>query len=128
MAHILIVDDEVKLSRIVARFFAGRGHRVTCLASGEEAVIVARRQRPDIALVDLHMDGMDGLATTVALRKVVPGLPVLLLTGDDDVQNAAQAAECGAADFVPKPFDIDELVANVERRAGSGSPPTIVAA
>ena len=106
---VLVVDDELEVRLVLGDFLASRGYEVTQAQSGAEALGLLDRIRPDVVLLDVFMPGIDGMET---LRRIVaahPSLPVIMVTGNVDVEVTSKALEMGAADYVPKPFDLQYL-------------------
>jgi two-component system nitrogen regulation response regulator NtrX len=106
---VLVVDDELEVRLVLADFLASRGYEVTQAQSGAEALRLLDRTQPDVVLLDVFMPGIDGMET---LRRIVaahPSLPVIMVTGNVDVEVTRKALEMGAADYVPKPFDLQYL-------------------
>ena len=102
---LLIVDDEQGIREMLMKFFGSRSYRMLEARNGEEAVQLVRLQRPTIALLDMHMTGMDGLTTLKKLLEIHPELGVVMATGDANDQMLKQAMELGAYGYVLKPFD-----------------------
>jgi DNA-binding response OmpR family regulator len=123
MPRILIVDDEPKIVRLVHDYLEAAGFSVTSARSGDEALMRARTDLPDLVVLDLGLPGLDGLDVTRALRRN-GDLPIIMLTARDDESDKLVGLELGADDYVTKPFSPRELVARVRavlrRRAGSG--------
>ena len=128
MAQILIVDDEPKIVRLVADYLEAAGFGVTTARSGDEALMRARTDAPDLVVLDLGLPGLDGLDVTRALRRNGE-LPIIMLTARDDETDRIIGLELGADDYVTKPFSPRELVARVRavlrRHAGSGERDTL---
>ena len=103
----LIVDDDITLRVLAREALEQAGCRVEDAASGQEAIEAFQRETPDIVLLDVVMPGMDGFATCAALRKLPGGaaVPILIMTGLDDVKSIATAYDAGATDFVTKPWN-----------------------
>lgn len=103
----LIVDDDITLRVLAREALEQAGCRVEDAATGQEALEAFQRETPDIILLDVVMPGMDGFATCAALRKLPGGasVPVLIMTGLDDVKSIATAYDAGATDFVTKPWN-----------------------
>lgn len=102
--RILVVDDEESIRRMLRLCLEGAGYEVALVPSGEAAVSAAKRSPPDLALVDLRLGGMDGIAVTRALASDAPGASVVLMTAYATIDNAVDAMRAGAADYLPKPF------------------------
>ncbi len=113
-AHILLVDDDVSLLRLLGMRLESRGFRVTTAESGAEALRCLEAERPDLVLSDLRMDEMDGLALFQAIQREVPGLPVIILTAHGSIPEAVSATQQGVFGFLTKPVDRDELFAAID--------------
>ncbi len=113
--HILVADDEPVMRESLAAWLAEDGHAVTAAASGEEAVAAARTQPFAVCLVDLKMPGMDGLETMRALQAVQPDTAVVIVTAYATVDTAITAIREGAADYIVKPCNPEEISLLVER-------------
>ena len=128
MARILIVDDEPKIIRLVADYLGAAGFEVTTAGSGDEALMRARTERPDLVVLDLGLPGLDGLDVTRELRRDGE-LPIIMLTARDDETDRIIGLELGADDYVTKPFSPRELVARVRavlrRHTGSAHGETL---
>ncbi|MBL8755403.1 MAG: sigma-54-dependent Fis family transcriptional regulator [Planctomycetes bacterium] len=114
----LVVDDEESMRHFLQRGLARLQYDVTVAADGTEALALAEARRFDLAVVDLRMPGLDGLAVLGRLRSLVPDLVVVLMTAHGTVDSAVEAMHLGAADFVQKPFTIAELQLRLERALG----------
>jgi adenylate cyclase len=111
---ILVVDDLAQNVRLLEAVLSAKGFKVTTAASGQEALDVLGKERPDLVLLDILMPGMDGYDVCRRIRED-PGtafVPVIMITASGDEQKI-RAIECGADDFVSKPFDQAELLARV---------------
>jgi DNA-binding NtrC family response regulator len=109
MSQVLIIDDESTIRRILDRMLRERGHTTEQAESGEAGLLAARAHRPDLILLDVNMGGMDGLETLALLCRAVPGVPVVIMTGQGSIEVAVSAFKLGAVDFVTKPFDQNKL-------------------
>jgi DNA-binding response OmpR family regulator len=123
MPRILIVDDEPEILRLVRDYLASAGFAVTTARTGDEALMRARTDSPDLVVLDLGLPGLDGLDVTRSLRRQ-GDMPIIMLTARDDEADKVVGLELGADDYVTKPFSPRELVARVRavlrRRAASG--------
>ncbi|MGD0111239.1 MAG: response regulator transcription factor [Armatimonadota bacterium] len=118
--HILIVDDDPKLTEAVSWYLEAEGFRATRVANGEKALETFRADRPDVVIVDVMMPGMDGFELCRAIRKESK-VPMLMLSARDAEVDKVRALDIGADDYVTKPFGAMELVARVKallRRGG----------
>ncbi len=121
---ILVVDDEAKIVRLVRAYLEQAGYSVVLADDGPTALIQARRERPDLIVLDLGLPGADGLDVARTLRRE-GNVPIIMLTARVDDTDRIIGLELGADDYVTKPFNPRELVARVRavlRRSGSTPP------
>ncbi len=120
------MDDEPSLVRAVAGYLEHDGFVVTTAADGEQALAAARRDPPDIVVLDLMLPDIDGLEVARRLREAGERIPVLMLTARDGVADRVRGLDAGADDYHAKPFAFEELLARVRallrRRAGRATP------
>jgi DNA-binding response OmpR family regulator len=109
MAKILIMDDEPSLRNILATTVSSMGHTVVTAEDGKQAIELAKKDNPDILLLDLQVPDMDGLEVLKELKTINPSFKCVMLSGTADVQMAITAMKKGASDFIAKPFKIDEI-------------------
>ncbi len=112
---VLVVDDEELIRDTLAEYLTGEGLAVTACASGEEALERAARQRFDVALCDVQLPGIDGLTLLDQLQRLSPETFVLLITAYATVENAVEAFQRGAHDYLMKPILLDEVLAKLRR-------------
>ena len=112
MKKILVVEDEIKIARLVRDFLEHAGFAVTVAGDGEAAIASARGSRPDLVVLDLGLPGRDGLDVTRELRRS-SAVPIVVLTARGDEADRIVGLELGADDYVVKPFSPKELVARV---------------
>ncbi len=125
MPTILVVDDEPQIVRLVRAYLEEAGFRVVTASDGEQALYVARHERPDLIVLDILMPKMDGLEFTRRIRQE-QDVPIIMLTARVEETDRIVGLELGADDYVTKPFSPRELVARVRavlRRAQSPPPP-----
>lgn len=113
--RILLVDDEEAFRKASAEALERRGFEVMHAASGEEALAALAHERPDVVVLDLRMQGMDGIATLREIRELDEDLPVVILTGHGKLDDVLSGIRLGIVDFLQKPVDIDRLGAHVRR-------------
>ncbi len=109
MAHLLVIDDEQAICWGLAQLGQRLGHQVQTASSAEQGLDLARRQRPDLVLLDVRLPGMDGLAALPKLRELAPATPVVVMTAHGDLSTAVEAVRQGASDYVAKPFDLAQI-------------------
>jgi response regulator NasT len=118
--HILVVDDDRLVLAALAEGLRAAGYRVTGVASGADALGVAGRDAPDLALLDVRMPGMNGIDLGQRLRERF-GVPFLYLSAYGDQDIVQQAVDEGALGYLVKPLDIQQIVPSIEaalQRAG----------
>jgi len=113
-ATILIVDDEPDVREVLEEYFVSQGYAVMSAESASAAKTTAAQHPIDLALVDIHMPGEDGLSLARHLRERYAKIAIVMLTSADTVVDRIVGLEMGADDYVPKPFDPRELVARVK--------------
>jgi DNA-binding response OmpR family regulator len=121
---ILIVDDKASVRTLVKDYLTEQGFRVVMAANGQEALFVARQEKPDLILLDIMMPEMDGYEFIRTHRREAD-IPIILLTARLDETDKVLGLEMGADDYVTKPFGMRELLARIRavlRRAGGASP------
>ncbi len=111
---ILLVDDEPDFLGILGKRLGKRQLEASLAHSGEEAVAFVRDNPVDVVVLDVKMEGMDGLETLREIKAVSPIIEVIMLTGHADMEAAIQGMELGAFDYLMKPADFDELVYKLE--------------
>src|SRR5438094_7490761 len=124
-AHILIVDDDSRVTRALRRTFAYEGYQVSTALDGEGALAIARTKPPDLVILDLMLPGIDGLEVCRRLRTADDGIAVLMLTARDTVADRVKGLEIGADDYLVKPFALEELLARVKALLRRHSPPDV---
>lgn len=120
---ILVVDDDVPIRRMLDRALRAQGYEVETAADGGEALLAVERSAPDLLVLDIAMEGLDGLAVCRRLRQKGLALPVLLLTARDSVPDRVAGLDAGADDYLVKPFATDELLARVRALLRRGREP-----
>jgi DNA-binding NtrC family response regulator len=112
-ATVLIVDDQEQLRDVCCEALEEAGYEVRAVPCGEEALEVLRNAPYDILLSDIKMPGMNGLELLRRVRELSAQTEVILMTGHATVDNAVQALRLGAADYITKPFAVDELIGRI---------------
>ncbi len=111
--HVLLVDDEPAIRRALRAAFNELGFTTAEASRGEEALVLMQRQTFDAVLLDINMPGMGGMKTLQQLRSIASRLPILILTVHDCEDLKVEALECGADDYITKPFSMRECVARL---------------
>ena len=113
MYHILVVDDEARIRSIIRKYAEFEGHTVTGAGDGMEAVRLCRKEDFDIIILDIMMPELDGFSACREIRKSTQ-TPIIMLSARGEEYDRINGFECGADDYVVKPFDIKELSARVK--------------
>jgi two-component system KDP operon response regulator KdpE len=112
MSRVLVIDDELPMRRTLGIGLRARGYDVDLAATGEEALSVAARTRPDVVILDLGLPGIDGIQVAQALRGWTQ-VPIIVLSARGAESVKVAALDAGADDYVTKPFGMDELLARL---------------
>jgi DNA-binding response OmpR family regulator len=112
-AHILLVEDEVKLARFIELELGSEGYRVSVAHDGMSGLSLARELAPDLAILDWMVPGLTGVELCRRLRSTGSKIPVILLTAKDEVGDRVAGLDAGADDYLVKPFSIEELLARI---------------
>ncbi|MHB1044122.1 MAG: response regulator transcription factor [Eubacteriales bacterium] len=112
MQTILVVEDEAPISLLLKVYLEKAGYRVQVAASGEEALLNFLETKPSLVVLDLMLPGIDGRAVLDEIRRQ-SSCPVIILTARGSVNDRLHGFKQGADDYIPKPFDPDEVVARV---------------
>src|ERR1700681_4269575 len=118
--NILLVDDEPGMLRYIRTLLEVDDYSVQTASTGEEALQqVEKGLRPELVLLDLLMPGIDGLETLEQLRKLQPGVKVVMLSCVNDTKKVVQAIHLGATDYITKPFEKAELDKVIDQCLGT---------
>ena len=115
MNAVLLVDDERDFVDLLAQRLSARGFTVRVAYDAEQALALAAGQEPDVAVLDIGLPGMDGLALLAELKRLRPAAEALMLTGASDLGTAVAGMKLGAADYLVKPAPIERLVEAITR-------------
>jgi two-component system response regulator MprA len=110
--RILIIEDDPAILKVLQRGLAYEGYTVDVAMDGRTGLNIAHDQHPDLIILDWMLPGMDGLEVCRRLR-LQGGLPILMLTAKDTIQDRVQGLDAGADDYIVKPFNLDELTARI---------------
>ena len=113
--NLLIVEDEKSQRELLEGFLLRQGFSVFSVDGGGKALAEVRRVNFDLVLLDYKMPGMDGLQTLREMKKISPELAVVMMTAYGTIETAVQAMKEGAADYLTKPIDLDELLLLIEK-------------
>ena len=125
MQNLLLVDDDPDLLKLLAIRLKASGYRATTAINGEQALSMIAAERPDLVITDLRMSGLDGMALFHEIERRHTGLPVIILTAHGTIPDAVAATRQGVFGYITKPYDANELLAQVRRalslRGGVGA-------
>jgi DNA-binding response OmpR family regulator len=116
MAKILVAEDEKQIAEMIAFKLTNGGHKVIQAQDGEQAIILAARELPDLILLDVMMPGLGGFEVLRRLKgdSALRSVPVIMVTAKGHERDVLNGLRSGAADYVVKPFSLKELAARVE--------------
>ncbi|MCS6915538.1 MAG: sigma-54 dependent transcriptional regulator [Myxococcales bacterium] len=118
MGRILLCDDEVKLTRMLASALTTAGHSTERVATGREAIELCSREAFDILVTDLRLPDTDGLEVVRRVRQVCPETDVMVITAHATTETAVEAMRLGAYDYLVKPFSLDEFRMRIAKLLG----------
>lgn len=123
MSHILIVEDEDRISSFVAKGLKSAGYGSSVARSGTEAIVQLANDHFDLVILDLGLPQMDGYQVLEKIRSGGNNVPVIILTARSSVEDTVQGLSSGANDYMAKPFRVEELIARVRLRLRPAPPP-----
>jgi DNA-binding response OmpR family regulator len=126
--QLLIVEDHASVARFLKQAVEEAGYKAMAVADGTRALAVARSQKFDLILLDVMLPGLDGLEVCRALRNAGIGVPILILTARDTLEDKISGLDAGADDYIVKPFQVAELLARMRAllRRGNVIPAVLV--
>lgn len=128
-AHLLLVDDDPGLLKLLGLRLTSEGYSVVTAESGAEGLRVLNREKVDLVISDLRMDEMDGMQLFAEIQKVQPGMPVIILTAHGSIPDAVAATQQGVFSFLTKPVDKMRYIRQLTMRWNNPrQPPTNVGA
>jgi len=110
-----VVDDDRSIRWVLETALKREGHQVTSFENAEGIIGLMHKDRPDVLLTDIRMPGKSGIELLAELQEQFPDLPVIVMTAHSDMDSAVSAYDGGAFEYLPKPFDVDEVINQVER-------------
>lgn len=120
--HILLIEDELALADEICQSLRKANYAISHLSSGTQAITAAQNGDFDLMILDLGLPDIDGLQVLKKIRKFGLGLPILVLTARGQLSDKVAGLDAGADDYLPKPFELDELLARLrvlQRRLGT---------
>jgi len=119
MYRLLVVDDDPWIRDCLESLAFRNGYEVFCARSGEEALEKLDEARPDLVTLDVVLPGMDGVATLHQIKQRLPDVPIVMVSGQGQASTIVTAMRSGAADFLRKPFEIEELELSFQKVLGA---------
>ncbi|OPZ60920.1 MAG: Response regulator PleD [Deltaproteobacteria bacterium ADurb.Bin510] len=113
--NVLVVDDERETLDLIGDFLTEQQFKVRCADNAQEALEIVRTSGVGIAILDIHMPGMDGRELLRAIKQIQPGTQVIMITGYGTIQDAVVCMQLGASDFITKPLIMDHLLLRIDR-------------
>jgi two-component system response regulator PilR (NtrC family) len=110
---ILVVDDELSMRELLEYMLEKKGYRVVCAANGKEALSKIKKEHYDLLLCDIRLGDMTGLEVLKASKKINPHVTVIMISAFATTETAVEAMNQGAFDYVPKPFENQELLQTI---------------
>ena len=110
----LIVDDDETFTRVLSKAINRRGYETVIASSAEQALSLLDNFTPDLATLDLKMDGASGITLVPRLKALNPGIKILILTGYASISTAVEAIKLGATDYLAKPADTDQILSKLQ--------------
>jgi two-component system, OmpR family, copper resistance phosphate regulon response regulator CusR len=123
--RLLLVEDDPDAARVLAKGLRERGYAVDVAGDGEIAIVQAATTDYDIVLLDVLLPKTDGFAACRAIRDSGCAVPILMLTARDSVESRIEGLDCGADDYLVKPFDFGELLARLRALIRRGRHPIL---
>src|ERR1700681_1597848 len=119
--QVLVVEDEQQMAELLRRTLEEEGHHVIVASNGREGLDIARCSPFDVIVLDVMLPGMDGITVARQLRESRVQTPILMLTARDAPSDIVKGLDCGADDYLTKPFSIDILLARVRAVSRRGA-------
>jgi len=120
MAHILVIDDERSIRNSLKDILEYEKHEVALAASGAEGLEILSHDQFDVLLLDIKMEGMDGMEVLEQVVQLYPDMPVVMISGHGTVDTAVKAIKMGAYDFIEKPLDLNRLLITIRNTMDKG--------
>src|SRR5258708_3057625 len=115
MSDILIVDDDKNLSETLSLFLTAKGYKVSVAESGEKAIDIIQKISFNAVLLDLTLEGMDGITALTKIKELDKEVPVIMVTGNKEIPNVIKSLKLGAFNYITKPFINDAILIVLEQ-------------
>ena len=117
--QIWVVDDDKSIRWVLEKALEKAGYRVASFSEADAVLHALELAEPDVLISDIRMPGMDGIELLTHIKEHRPDLPVIIMTAHSDLDSAVSAYDQGAFEYLPKPFDLQVAVEQVERACKS---------
>jgi DNA-binding response OmpR family regulator len=124
LGRVLLIDDEPETVDLLQAILLDAGFDVVCALNGGDGLMLENLERPDVVLLDLTMPGVSGFEVLRRMRSTRADVPVIIVSGQSDLNLARATLECGAANYIRKPFDPDHLIDAVTAALASRAAPS----
>lgn len=114
MQHVLIIEDESGIYNFLKQGLEEEGYRITIASDGKQGIELFQAEKPDLILLDWMLPKMNGIDVCKAVRQKDTDIPILFLTAKDTVQETIEGLQCGANDYIKKPFSFEELLERIK--------------
>ena len=114
MQHILVIEDEPGIYNFLKQGLEEEGYRITIAPDGKQGIELFQSEKPDLILLDWMLPKMNGIDVCKAIREKDTAVPILFLTAKDTVQETIEGLQCGANDYIKKPFSFEELLERIK--------------
>ncbi len=114
-SKVWVADDDTSIRWVLERALSQANIENESFADGDELLHKLANSQPDVIISDIRMPGTDGLELLTRIKQQYPELPVIITTAHSDLDSAVSAYQKGAFEYLPKPFDLDEVIAVTER-------------
>lgn len=110
MLKFLVVDDEIGVSGDLKDFLNKRGYNAIAATSGQEALMLIEKEKPNIVVLDIVMEGMSGIEVLKGIKKLHPKIRVIILTAIQDYDTMKKCKELGASAYIVKPYSYEDVL------------------
>jgi len=115
MSKILVIDDEATIRKVFIKLLAQEKYKVFTASNGKKGIEITKKEKPDLIILDLKMEGLDGIETLKRIKKFNKHVIVIVLTAYGTMETASGAMKLGAHDFIAKPFDIAKIRISIKK-------------
>ncbi len=114
--HILVIDDDENIRKVVCAILNDKGYKVDAAGSGNEAIVKTAQNHYDLILVDIRLPDMEGTELLTRIHDTVPRIRKIMVTGYPTLQNAVSAINQGADAYIMKPFDVEKMLSTIQEQ------------